>query len=172
METTNVKKEEISIGRSLNSPFLAAGRVGADGKISRKRSRVSKRIPTTVLNTDTSNFKAMVQHFTGAPFTNSSIFPNPRQGLEGFNFYMPNKSMASDQNKFASSFNVARPPSAPFDIPPQSDIGSSFINFLHERPLNSEELQNYMTDVTTGSMWDDVLRSDYPSASPLSTHFS
>ncbi|XP_047048150.1 uncharacterized protein LOC124653132 [Lolium rigidum] len=34
---------------------------------SRKRARASRRTPTTVLTTDTSNFRAMVQEFTGIP---------------------------------------------------------------------------------------------------------
>ncbi|KAM0839718.1 hypothetical protein ACQ4PT_019843 [Festuca glaucescens] len=34
---------------------------------SRKRTRASRRAPTTVLATDTSNFRAMVQEFTGIP---------------------------------------------------------------------------------------------------------
>ncbi|KAG8373358.1 hypothetical protein BUALT_Bualt11G0015900 [Buddleja alternifolia] len=45
----------------------------------KKRSRASRRAPTTVLTTDTTNFRAMVQEFTGipaAPFSNSS-FPPP-----------------------------------------------------------------------------------------------
>ncbi|KAI0495591.1 hypothetical protein KFK09_021892 [Dendrobium nobile] len=33
----------------------------------RKRSRASRRAPTTLLNTDTTNFRAMVQQFTGVP---------------------------------------------------------------------------------------------------------
>lgn len=33
----------------------------------RKRSRASRRTPTTVLTTDTANFRAMVQEFTGIP---------------------------------------------------------------------------------------------------------
>ncbi|KAM7275153.1 hypothetical protein ACFE04_017019 [Oxalis oulophora] len=43
----------------------------------KKRSRASRRAPTTVLTTDTSNFRAMVQEFTGIPappFT-STLFP-------------------------------------------------------------------------------------------------
>ncbi|XP_050230832.1 VQ motif-containing protein 22 [Mercurialis annua] len=41
-----------------------------EGRVSRpvrRRSRASRRTPTTLLNTDTSNFRAMVQQFTGAP---------------------------------------------------------------------------------------------------------
>ncbi|KAK6923748.1 VQ protein [Dillenia turbinata] len=43
---------------------------------SKKRSRASRRAPTTVLTTDTTNFRAMVQEFTGIPappFASSSI---------------------------------------------------------------------------------------------------
>ncbi|CAA0823617.1 VQ motif-containing protein [Striga hermonthica] len=47
----------------------------------RKRSRASRRAPTTVLTTDTTNFRAMVQEFTGIPappFTGPS-FPRPNR---------------------------------------------------------------------------------------------
>ncbi|KAF3445798.1 hypothetical protein FNV43_RR10975 [Rhamnella rubrinervis] len=37
------------------------------GRNSKKRTRASRRAPTTVLTTDTSNFRAMVQEFTGIP---------------------------------------------------------------------------------------------------------
>ncbi|KAL3622084.1 hypothetical protein CASFOL_034280 [Castilleja foliolosa] len=40
----------------------------------RKRSRASRRAPTTVLTTDTTNFRAMVQEFTGIP---APPFSNP-----------------------------------------------------------------------------------------------
>ncbi|KAF1867326.1 hypothetical protein Lal_00049755 [Lupinus albus] len=48
----------------------------------KKRSRASRRAPTTVLTTDTTNFRAMVQEFTGIPappFT--SHFPRTRLDL-------------------------------------------------------------------------------------------
>lgn len=49
----------------------------------RKRPRASRRAPTTVLTTDTANFRAMVQEFTGipAPPFNSSSFPRNRLDL-------------------------------------------------------------------------------------------
>ncbi|CAK9135410.1 unnamed protein product [Ilex paraguariensis] len=52
----------------------------------KKRSRASRRTPTTVLTTDTTNFRAMVQEFTGIPappFTSSSSFPRSRLDLFG-----------------------------------------------------------------------------------------
>ncbi|XP_057506310.1 calmodulin-binding protein 25-like [Actinidia eriantha] len=66
-----------------------------DGRVSkptRRRSRASRRTPTTLLNTDAANFRAMVQQFTGgggfaAPFIRAAsnlhfgqpILPNPNQ---------------------------------------------------------------------------------------------
>ncbi|XP_059432426.1 extensin-like [Corylus avellana] len=50
----------------------------------KKRSRASRRAPTTVLTTDTTNFRAMVQEFTGIPappFTSSAL---PRSRLDLF----------------------------------------------------------------------------------------
>ncbi|KAE8708071.1 Choline-phosphate cytidylyltransferase B [Hibiscus syriacus] len=49
---------------------------GHVGKPARKRSRASRRTPTTMFNTDTANFRAMVQHFTGGPsFAQGSALP-------------------------------------------------------------------------------------------------
>ncbi|XP_042005121.1 VQ motif-containing protein 22-like [Salvia splendens] len=40
---------------------------GRVAKPARRRSRASRRTPTTLLNADAANFRAMVQHFTGGP---------------------------------------------------------------------------------------------------------
>ncbi|KAI4385240.1 hypothetical protein MLD38_003291 [Melastoma candidum] len=56
----------------------------------KKRTRVSRRAPTTVLTTDTNNFRAMVQEFTGIPAppfaAASSPFQQARLDLFGTNF--------------------------------------------------------------------------------------
>jgi len=65
-----------SVGLS-NSASLSVNPGGA-AKVGKKRSRASRRVPTTLLNTDTSNFRAMVQRFTGIPeipFGYSSVNP-------------------------------------------------------------------------------------------------
>lgn len=49
---------------------LGQGSLSPEGRVSkpvRRRTRASRRTPTTVLNTDTANFRAMVQQFTGGP---------------------------------------------------------------------------------------------------------
>ncbi|KAL0289319.1 UNVERIFIED_CONTAM: VQ motif-containing protein 22 [Sesamum angustifolium] len=48
---------------------------GRVSKPVRKRSRASRRTPTTLLNTDTTNFRAMVQQFTGGPAATSIVRP-------------------------------------------------------------------------------------------------
>ncbi|KAK6940144.1 VQ protein [Dillenia turbinata] len=49
------------------------------GKNPRKRTRASRRAPTTVLTTDTTNFRAMVQEFTGIPAPPFSASPYSRR---------------------------------------------------------------------------------------------
>ncbi|XP_027334996.1 rho GTPase-activating protein gacII-like isoform X2 [Abrus precatorius] len=50
----------------------------------KKRSRASRRAPTTVLTTDTTNFRAMVQEFTGIPAPPFTSSPFPRTRLDLF----------------------------------------------------------------------------------------
>ncbi|GLJ49768.1 hypothetical protein SUGI_1056830 [Cryptomeria japonica] len=65
---------------------LSVEQAGGASKAGKKRSRASRRAPTTVLTTDTSNFRAMVQEFTGippAPFASASPFPRARLDFLG-----------------------------------------------------------------------------------------
>lgn len=60
--TTSATSSPVTGGDRMRP--LGEGRVG---KAARRRSRASRKTPTTVLNTDTTNFRAMVQQFTGVP---------------------------------------------------------------------------------------------------------
>ncbi|KAL8134017.1 hypothetical protein AgCh_009188 [Apium graveolens] len=74
----------------------------------KKRSRASRRAPTTVLTTDTSNFRAMVQEFTGIPappFTSSSF---PRTRLDLFTSPTPS-SFRSQPSTFNQNHHLLRP---------------------------------------------------------------
>ncbi|PIN26762.1 hypothetical protein CDL12_00481 [Handroanthus impetiginosus] len=90
------------LSTSASFSFQAPGAVGVDNtspnvapppqnqnqtaaRNPRKRSRASRRAPTTVLTTDTTNFRAMVQEFTGipAPPFNNSSFQRARLDLFG-----------------------------------------------------------------------------------------
>lgn len=69
-----------------NSPRVALNSVSDHqnqttnaGKSSRKRTRASRRAPTTVLTTDATNFRQMVQEFTGIPAQPFSASPYARR---------------------------------------------------------------------------------------------
>ncbi|XP_002979646.2 uncharacterized protein LOC9635173 [Selaginella moellendorffii] len=67
-----------------NKLLGGAGALGTgSGKVTKKRARASRKPPTTVLEADSSNFRAMVQQLTGipsVPFLSSSM--HQRNGLE------------------------------------------------------------------------------------------
>ncbi|XP_038898930.1 VQ motif-containing protein 22-like [Benincasa hispida] len=71
---------------SATTPPASTG-LNPDGsrvKPVRKRSRASRRTPTTVLNTDAANFRAMVQQFTGGPSNaNNNLHNFPTFGFPG-----------------------------------------------------------------------------------------
>lgn len=66
--STRVAPPDAGMGASAHqAPDPSAAAAAAPPRGSRKRARASRRAPTTVLTTDTSNFRAMVQEFTGIP---------------------------------------------------------------------------------------------------------
>ncbi|GMI76265.1 hypothetical protein HRI_001295800 [Hibiscus trionum] len=59
-----------SAGGSVPVSSSGGGHLSPEGRVgkpARKRSRASRRTPTTLFNTDPTNFRAMVQQFTGGP---------------------------------------------------------------------------------------------------------
>ncbi|XP_059643701.1 uncharacterized protein LOC132285529 [Cornus florida] len=69
----------------------------------KKRSRASRRAPTTVLTTDTTNFRAMVQEFTGVPAPPFTSSPFPRTRLDLF-------ATPSSIRSNPSSLSISQPP--------------------------------------------------------------
>ncbi|KAK4796364.1 hypothetical protein SAY86_028690 [Trapa natans] len=63
--TVNPAQGSGSSGAAVAAAALSPG--GRVSKPKRRRSRASRRTPTTLLSTDTTNFRAMVQQFTGGP---------------------------------------------------------------------------------------------------------
>ncbi|KAL7086576.1 hypothetical protein ACP275_13G009900 [Erythranthe tilingii] len=60
---------------------------GRVAKPIRRRSRASRRTPTTLLNTDATNFRAMVQQFTGGPAASFAARPQiPSSGGAALNY--------------------------------------------------------------------------------------
>ncbi|CAH1427790.1 unnamed protein product [Lactuca virosa] len=106
----------------------------------KKRSRASRRAPTTVLTTDTSNFRAMVQEFTGIPappFTSSSpMFPRLSTSFDLFGRSSP--MMRSNTNNFDNQPQL--PPYLLHPFPQKLQSSSSSISSL----LDSSNLLNTM----------------------------
>ncbi|KAI4305529.1 hypothetical protein L6164_028893 [Bauhinia variegata] len=68
--STAVTATSPPLGMFNSSTTTATRHLSPEGRVSkpvRRRSRASRRTPTTLLNTDTANFRAMVQQFTGGP---------------------------------------------------------------------------------------------------------
>uniref|UniRef100_A0A7N0ZXT3 VQ domain-containing protein n=2 Tax=Kalanchoe fedtschenkoi TaxID=63787 RepID=A0A7N0ZXT3_KALFE len=96
----------------------------------KKRSRASRRAPTTVLTTDTSNFRAMVQEFTGIPAppfatsSSSSLLFSGRSGR--FDLFA---GSSRNQEPTSSSSYLLRPfaqrPRPVVPPPPHQPLSSS-----------------------------------------------
>ncbi|XP_057541460.1 VQ motif-containing protein 22-like [Amaranthus tricolor] len=79
---------------NTTSPQTGPAQLGpSPGRVNkpvRKRTRASRRTPTTLLNTDTTNFRAMVQQFTGGPSNNFDISgPGSQIYGQGYGIQLP-----------------------------------------------------------------------------------
>ncbi|KAL1190320.1 hypothetical protein V5N11_016704 [Cardamine amara subsp. amara] len=106
-------------------------------KKTKKRSRASRRAPTTVLTTDTSNFRAMVQEFTGIPspplFNNNSVVNTTR-----LNTFLGLSS--SSPNSYNNNSLLLRPFAQKL-LPTSSLLSGSQIQ-QYQNPNNSFENMN------------------------------
>ncbi|EPS60571.1 hypothetical protein M569_14232 [Genlisea aurea] len=108
----------------------------------KKRSRASRRAPTTVLTTDTTNFKAMVQEFTGIPsppFSTSSFMRN-RFDLFGSRSAAVDGSVHAPQHlppylrrPFAQKLEPSA--AAPFTTPPATNSNNNTAASSSSSPL-------------------------------------
>ncbi|WCJ31862.1 VQ motif-containing protein [Euphorbia peplus] len=110
------------------------------GRNPKKRSRASRRAPTTVLTTDTTNFRAMVQEFTGIPappFT-SSHFPRSRLDL------------------FGTSSTTFRTPPSHLDSPPSSYLLRPFAHKI-QPPFLSSSSPSTSASTSSSPMVDAII---------------
>ncbi|KAH7569683.1 hypothetical protein JRO89_XS06G0242000 [Xanthoceras sorbifolium] len=77
---------------------------GCGSKQVRRRSRASKKTPTTLLNANTTNFRALVQQFTGCPSTPFSFGSSKSKGPVNLSFQQQNQkydaSVMNNNNHF------------------------------------------------------------------------
>ncbi|KAL1190980.1 hypothetical protein V5N11_032154 [Cardamine amara subsp. amara] len=124
----------------------------------KKRSRVSRRAPTTVLTTDTTNFRAMVQEFTGNPSTpftglsSSSSFPRSRFDLFG-------SSSTSSSSRPLKPF--------PHKLIPQSTTNHHYLN----PPFSDCHHQSLLLNMNTQTISNPFLNNQSPN-NPLTKPLS
>ncbi|KAK4792257.1 hypothetical protein SAY86_022692 [Trapa natans] len=109
----------------------------------KKRTRASRRAPTTVLTTDTTNFRAMVQEFTGIPeppFSSSSL----SKRLDLFGSGLALRSAAADGGSHLEAIRTAGYPfrsstqklqQTTTSSPLASSSPSLLMNSSHPHPL-------------------------------------
>ncbi|XP_071722032.1 uncharacterized protein [Rutidosis leptorrhynchoides] len=128
----------------------------------KKRSRASRRAPTTVLTTDTTNFRAMVQEFTGIPappFSATSAFPRTRFDLFGLRPpNLDNNNPPYLLRPFAQKF---QPPitSNPSNLDATTSNNSGGGNY--QLPQNLLSMQNPLLNFQSGNI-NRVLGSKQP----------
>ncbi|GKV18007.1 hypothetical protein SLEP1_g28444 [Rubroshorea leprosula] len=122
----------------------------------RRRSRASKRAPTTLLNADTSNFRALVHQFTGCPSR-----PLSQRGPVNLNFAVGNEeriqtnvSSASTMPIFGTNYYFQHPNQPQ---PPQQQQHHMFQNQQNDVPYHGTN-----TDIPNGfDAFDAVSVQDF-----------
>ncbi|KAL2504566.1 vq motif-containing protein [Abeliophyllum distichum] len=112
----------------------------------KKRSRASRRAPTTVLTTDTTNFRAMVQEFTGIPAPPFTSSPFQRSRIDFFN--TPTAAVRSSSLDAAQPPYLRRPFPQKMQPPPPPPFHSSASSSL----LNPPQSSNLFTTLLQSTM--------------------
>ncbi|KAJ4897215.1 VQ motif-containing protein [Raphanus sativus] len=149
---TNTVQENLRVVSNTNTSTSPISSVPTDKKTGlattrnpKKRSRVSRRAPTTVLTTDTSNFRAMVQEFTGnpsTPFTGSSSTPFSRSR---FDLFGPSSSSSFSRplkpfpHKLIPSSSTGHHYSTP---PPSTDYHQSLLRNMNMQNIAANPFLN------------------------------
>lgn len=157
---------------------------GTAGKMSKKRSRASRRPHTMVLNTDKANFKNMVQHFTGITSANvaaSTLSPKS----QSFEEYFLSKSMPENHEQYSSGrlkslgannapfpFYASHPesfylPNFPFAEKSSTGMIPNFFN--SKAPMATNSQRPGMADLSPASYWEEVLGMDLPASELYTT---
>lgn len=143
---------------SPNSSCATNGQLTPKGNVSkpiRRRSRASKRTPTTLLNANTNNFRALVQQFTGCP--NTSISFRNQKGPVNLDF-----GKGRDQENQRIVTSVMAPFGSNYYYHQQSDQSSQQIvehqrhqfqqqQLLQQQQLQQQSMYSFGNDVFVGT---------------------
>jgi hypothetical protein len=137
---------------------------GGTAKVGKKRSRASRKVPTTLLNTDTSNFRAMVQRFTGIPeipFGYSSMHPTLSPHFAHHEWELLGKPLPYTAVLDLNMNWVSHLNSSPDGYRPQQYNGTTFIPFqsFHDY-MNISNPLNLLTKAPQGQSSNATLLED------------
>ncbi|XP_021907145.1 VQ motif-containing protein 22 [Carica papaya] len=119
-------------GPSNSSTTSSSPHLRPEGRVSRpmrRRTRASRRTPTTLLNTDTTNFRAMVQQFTGGP---SAPFAS---GGPGFSFGMAPRTTLQT--------HIGNPSAASITAPPPGGSAGYHLQLQYPYQLQQQQQQHH-----------------------------
>uniref|UniRef100_A0A7N0UK23 VQ domain-containing protein n=1 Tax=Kalanchoe fedtschenkoi TaxID=63787 RepID=A0A7N0UK23_KALFE len=137
---------------------------GSSGRVVKKRTRASRKTPTTVLTTDTANFRAMVQEFTGIP--TPPFGPSPFFPAKKFDLFAPdnNPSLTSLLYSLNKSTNPNPNPN-PF-APPSNNAVNDAANFREQ----TQRADTMMTQGSNHGMFANPnLAASFQSPAPFSS---
>ncbi|KAF5784646.1 putative VQ motif-containing protein [Helianthus annuus] len=128
------------------NPNFGPETLGATKKNPKKRTRASRRAPTTVMTTDTTNFRQMVQEFTGIPAVpfSSSAYSNRRDLYAGsaepmaVRMQQPVRPSAHKIVQLQPYLNSVTASGSNFHLPPSES------HMFTKQPLSLQNLQNQM----------------------------
>ncbi|KAI5669894.1 hypothetical protein M9H77_19747 [Catharanthus roseus] len=103
----------------------------------KKRSRASRRAPTTVLTTDTTNFRAMVQEFTGIPAPPFTATTSPFQRAR-FDLYGTPSSRSNNQQNPLENSSSQLPPYLRRPFPQKVQLPPPFLSSSINPPLSPQ----------------------------------
>ncbi|ESW31634.1 hypothetical protein PHAVU_002G254700 [Phaseolus vulgaris] len=132
----------------------------------KKRSRASRRAPTTVLTTDTTNFRAMVQEFTGIPAPPFTSSPFPRTRLDLF-ASAATPTLRSNLNVNVNPLDPPTPP--PYLLRPFAQ--KLQFRSLHPFPPSLSNTLSPSTNSTTNSTSINYHQQQQQQQQNLSEHF-
>ncbi|XP_022762195.1 VQ motif-containing protein 22-like [Durio zibethinus] len=141
-----------------SSSFVAGDHLTPNkGRISkpvRRRSRASKRTPTTLLNADTKNFRSLVQQFTGCRRRSTSIsFGNPR-GPVNINF-----ALAKEHDYHSTDHSSISQPLIENNYSPKSQQQQNYRYQFQQQLSNEEQECQFSLDSITTDHDDFLLTS-------------
>ncbi|XP_028758672.1 uncharacterized protein LOC114717629 [Neltuma alba] len=122
----------------------------------RRRSRASKRTPTTLLTANTTNFRALVQQFTGCPSSTAMSF-EVYKGPITLNFQQGRRQVVHHHNNKSRTVKTVPPPAAtaaPFGNTGFNNEGGRHVRQYHQQQQITVDQQQWRQQSGDDNLFD------------------